>query len=630
MKHLYRVVRCPKGTAPGYLPWHHLWLALGLTALGLLLGWLTMPLAAVSSPDLSAQDLWAWYLSSGDLWYRNLLPPVLLIWLMYFLTGRCWLSYLLTALPALGVALANYFKIQLRGDPLLASDLKLISEAGGIVGNYSLDMTPLIQQTLGWAALGLVLALLLLPRGLRRRDIRIFGLLSAAAVMGTAFLTLYCNEASYRRTTAGSELVNPWSDTEVFVSHGVLYPFLYSVQDMLPVPPEGYQEAVASSALELYPEEAIPEDQKVSVVGIMLEAFCDLTDFPALAEQEGVQAVYAPWHALEEESVSGDLLTNIFAGGTVDTEWCFLTGYSQYEEFRNDVDSYVWYFDRQGYQTRGGHPGFGWFYNRQNVNQFLGFQEYWFTENHYGELVDPVEAQWNSDLLLVDEIAKDLRSCLDGEGRPVFSFSVSYQNHGPYEWTYTANETYLDPKTSGLPEESCYVFNNYLHGANITISAMTLLAQQLEEMEEPVVLVLFGDHKPWGGNSNDAYYGIGASFDTTALEGFYQYYATPYLIWANSAAKETLGREFRGEGGDFSPCFLMPELFEQCGWTGPSFLQLAQEVREITPLVHQQGVYLTEGGQLTDHLSGEAADRLNEFFFAQYYREHKVVPEGAG
>ena len=75
---------------------------------------------------------------------------------------------------------------------------------------------------------------------------------------------------------------------------------------------------------------------------------------------------------------------------------------------------------------------------------------------------------------------------------------------------------------------------------------------------------------------------------------------------------------------------LMPELFEQCGWTGPSFLQLAQEVREITPLVHQQGVYLTEGGQLTDHLSGEAADRLNEFFFAQYYREHKVVPEGAG
>ena len=43
-----------------------------------------------------------WYMSSVDLWYRNLLPPVLLIWLLYFLTGRCWLSYLLTALLTWG------------------------------------------------------------------------------------------------------------------------------------------------------------------------------------------------------------------------------------------------------------------------------------------------------------------------------------------------------------------------------------------------------------------------------------------------------------------------------------------------------------------------------------------------
>ena len=69
--------------------------------------------------------------------------------------------------------------------------------------------------------------------------------------------------------------------------------------------------------------------------------------------------------------MSGNLLTNIFAGGTVDTEWGFLTGYSQHQDFTKATDSYVWYFDRQGYQTRGGHPGFGWFYDRENVNQYL-------------------------------------------------------------------------------------------------------------------------------------------------------------------------------------------------------------------------------------------------------------------
>ena len=68
MKHLYRVVRCPKGTAPGYLPWHHLWLALGLTALGLLLG-----LAALA---LTGLVLWVVWFSLATLWSvaRGLLP----------------------------------------------------------------------------------------------------------------------------------------------------------------------------------------------------------------------------------------------------------------------------------------------------------------------------------------------------------------------------------------------------------------------------------------------------------------------------------------------------------------------------------------------------------------------------
>lgn len=211
----------------------------------------------------------------------------------------------------------------------------------------------------------------------------------------------------------------------------------------------------------------------------------------------------------------------------------------------------------------------------------------------------------------------------------MFSFSVSYQNHGPYEWTYTANETYLDPETSGFPEEACYVFNNYLHGVNITISAMTLLAQQLEELEEPVVLVLFGDHKPWGGNSNDAYYGIGASFDTTTLEGFYQYYSTPYLIWANSAAKETLGQDFRGEGGDFSPCFLMPELFEQCGWTGPS-LPPAVSAGAGGHAPGPSAGRLSDGGWTADGAASPGRRRTGSTSFLRaYYREHKVVPEGA-
>ena len=144
-------------------------------------------------------------------------------------------------------------------------------------------------------------------------------------------------------------------------------------------------------------------------------------------------------------------------------------------------------------------------------------------------------------------------------------------------------------------------------------------------MEEPVVLVLFGDHKPWAGNGNSAYANIGLDFDCSTTKGFTDYDATPYLIWDNAAAKEALGKDFVGAGGEFSPCFLMTEVFDQCGWEGPGFMQLSRELRDITPLVHVRDLYWKEDG-LTDTLSAEEQEFLSKFLWAQYYRETKIVP----
>ena len=350
------------------------------------------------------------------------------------------------------------------------------------------------------------------------------------------------------------------------------------------------------------------------------DAFGNMTrETLALAEQPAVQAVYAPLHDLEEQSVSGDLLTNIFAGGTVDSEWGFLTGYTQHEDFRKPTDSYVWYFREQGYHTLFHHPGYSWFYNRQNVNEYLGFEESWFTENYYGALVDPVDAVMRSDETLVDGILDGLR-----EPGPWFSFSVSYQNHGPYE-TASAQEVFLSPGDTGWSAETCNMLNNYMSNVSSTLAAMERLTRELNARPEPFVLVLFGDHKPWMGNGNTGYTEIGAGFDLSQLSGFREYYSTPYLIWANSAAREALGNSFTGEGGDFSPCFLMNKVFELCGWEGPGFMELSRQLEAISPLIHTRGLFLS-GGILTDALVPEEARFYQQFLQAQYYRETVVIP----
>lgn len=603
---------------PPLTPLRRAWLIFALTGLGCCVGVLTLLYGAAAYIKLPGLALFRSYFHHPALLGLNLLPPVLLIWLFYFLTRRGWGAFLGSFLPCVAVAMVNYFKIRLRSDPFLAADLTLISEAGGIVGNYSLDVDWLTWLTLGALLAGLLFSVLLIPKWPRRGWGRAFATASCAAVCAVSCASLFTNSDLYQ-STDNSEYINPWSDVEVFVSKGCLYPFLYSMRDMFPAPPPGYDGAQAQAMLGAFSDADIPADKQVSVMGIMLEAFCDLTDFDFMADHPDAARVYDPWHTLAEQGVSGRLLTNIFAGGTVDSEWGFLSGYSQHDDFRRDTDSYVWYLRDQGYQTFFSHPGYGWFYNRQNVNDYLGFQDSWFTENHYGALVDPTSAIYHSDDILVRELLAQLTQRTE-EG-PCLSFSVSYQNHGPYESAYSAGVEYFTPANSGMAAESCHIWNNYLRGVDSTIQAMVQLTQGLEELDRPVVLVLFGDHKPWGGNGNSAYADMGLTFDLGTLQGFYDYYATPYLIWANSAAKEVLDSDFTGEGGDFSPCFLMPKVFDLCGWTGPGFMQLARQVREITPLVHERGLYLS-GGQITDALPQGQQDFVDRFLWAEYWREN--------
>lgn len=618
MRQIKNIIKGGEGASPLENRLHQAYLTLFLTAFGVANGLLALRLAACSYAAFWHPWVWASYFERPPIVLLNILPGLLFIWLGYFLFRRAWAAYLFSAVPCIGLALVNYYKIQLRGDPLLASDLWLIRTARGILGRYSLDITRVVLVAVGCAGLMLLFSVFLMPNGLRSRRIRLGGVVVCLALMPLLYSQVYMSPPIYRQTAGEEDMYNRWSNVESFVSRGFWYPFVCTLSGLFPSPPEGYYAGEARALLASYEDADIPEDKRVSVVGVMLEAFADFTDFPMLAEREKVAALYEPLHELEARSVSGDLLTNIFAGGTVDSEWGFLTGYSTHEEFRAAVDTYVRYFSAQGYETAYRHPGYGWMYNRANVNEYLGFSDSVFTENGFGDLVDPEEAPKRSDAVLFGCLLGELEA-RSAEDAPLFLFSVSYQNHGPYDDRDNPGGVLTEAETGwSLPTVS--IVNNYLSGVADTIAELARFTGGLEALDEPVVLVVYGDHKPWLGNDNSAYLEMGVDLDVTEPEGFYNYYATPYLIWANGAAKAVLGGEFTGDGGDFSPCFLMPELFDLCGWEGPGFLRLSRELRSVTPLVHERGIYL-EDGVLADALSPDAAAFYRRFLWAQYYRE---------
>ena len=257
---------------------HRIWVFFWLTVLGAGIGLLSLYLTAHSYASIDATALLQSYFKIPLLVMMNLLAPILLVYLGFFLFARPWAAYLLSALPFFTLALASYYKVQLRGDPVLATDLRLIRTAGGIMGNYTFEISAPVIVVLEGFVLMLVLSCLMLRKERMSPRSRLAGIMLMLSVTLACYFELYTSSSIYKET-ANNDLISPWSAVEVYISRGTTYPFLHSVQDMFPEPPEGYRESEAKQTLEQYADTDIPDEQKITVVGIMLEAFSDLSDF---------------------------------------------------------------------------------------------------------------------------------------------------------------------------------------------------------------------------------------------------------------------------------------------------------------------------------------------------------------
>ena len=591
---------------------HRIYLGVMLVLMGLGIGCVSMLLAS-SFFSRDGITIFLNYFKHPHVALLNLLPPVLLVLLLWFLLGRVQAAFLITAGVVLGFSVGNFYKLQLRDDPLMAVDLTTIGEAGGVLSRYQLTWHWKLGVAAAAVIFGAVFIHFLVKGRLKNRRLRAAG---AAAVLaaGALCIPLYASDSLYDKEVADTELIDIWSDMQQYVARGFLYPFLHSVKDLVPQPPEGYDEDRPATMLAAYEDGEIPADKQVNIISFMLEAYMDLSVF----ENDRIQLaqdLYAPLHELQEECVSGLLVDNVFAGGTKDTELCFLTGYTNQEGYRRNTNSYVWYLDSQGYATEGFHPSGGWFYNREKVNAYLGFDRYLFIEDF------PVEDR--SDEFFFAQL-KQMWEERDPSA-PYFNYSLSFQNHGGYDSTATGEEIFVE--RGELSEETFNMLNNYLTGIADTTRRIADLADYFRDCEEPVVLVFFGDHMPWMGNGNSGYADMGLDLDLGSQEGFLNYYSTRYYIWANDAAREVTGNDFTGDGGAISPCFLMSKVFDLCGWEGPAYMQACRPIAQRVNVIHALGHYM-EGGTVTQQLSPEGAALAEDFLSLEYYEKNHFAYEG--
>ena len=475
------------------------------------------------------------------LFVLNLLPVVIVSVFAYLITNSSALSVFLSGGIFTVFAVSNSIKISMRQDPVLPTDLKLLSEVYIVLKNFSpsdIILTAIIAV--------LVIALAVIAF-IFIRSKKITFKMRSGLICGLIVLCVSINSHVYADTAlydSFTVLGNRYFTVNQYGSKGAVYSFCHNLNTMKVTEPEGYDNYDFTSLYSyMYNEENAKN--RPNVIMIMGEAFSDLSENEHISF-EGYTDPLENFKALceEESSISGSIVVPNFGGGTSDTEFDVLTGYPtkymgstlpSYNFVNSKTDSVAHIFKNMGYDTLAIHPGYSWFYNRLNVYNHLGFDRFIHLDDF-----DPVtqnKGGYIAEDACMDKVINEIDESLK-QDHPLFMFCVTIQNHGPYDEKY--NEKYDNFATDVyLTENESILLNSYFEGIKDADRELKRLTDHLSESDEPFVVVYFGDHLPGFSNGMEFFdildYDI--NINGTVKERI-AVNEVPFLIWQNDAAKD--------------------------------------------------------------------------------------------
>ena len=265
-----------------------------------------------------------------------------------------------------------------------------------------------------------------------------------------------------------------------------------------------------------------------NIIFLQLESFYDVTNI----EGYEYSAHPHPIYSMLKEQLPGGLLTVPSIGaGTANTEFEVITGmdvslfgiaeYPYLSVLQNQTcESMAYNAKDYGYSTHAIHNHKGTFYDRNKVFPNLGFDTFSSIENI--PITIRNQRNWGKDAMLLDPIL-DTLSSTDGKD---LIYTISVQPHGRYpsEAKYNKLLKGQDPRIGVTgneynPENPSFTY--YVNQLTEVDTFLGNLILELSFIDEPTVLVFYGDHLP--AFSVQKYWKL--------KEG--DCYQTDYIIWNN-------------------------------------------------------------------------------------------------
>ena len=422
------------------------------------------------------------------------------------------------------IGIVNGVILTQRMTPFTVKDLSILDDGITIVSNY-MSTFQIVMAAIG-VAVAIGLLVLLFIKGPKKKERvkwkrNLIGVLLVLAVTfgATSIMiktgkieTFFGNLAyAYRDYGVVYCFTNTWLNT------GISKPDNYSQDRMLDIFSD--EELGDDNAMLLTQKDE--DEEHPNIIFLQLESFIDPSNITSI---ETSKEACPNFRNLVNNYPSGQLTVPACGAGTANVEFEVMTGISAkffgpgeypYKSVLKEKTMETLGYDLKslGYSTHAIHNHRAVFYNRNTVFANMGLDT--FTSIEYMSDVEKTPKNWAKDNILTESMLDALNST---ESRDMI-YTISVQGHGKYP----SEQVIQNPEitvTSATSEELKWKFEYYVNQVHEMDNFIGQLTEALSNYDEPVVLVMYGDHIP----------AIDMTEDDLASRNLY---GTEYVIWSN-------------------------------------------------------------------------------------------------
>lgn len=452
----------------------------------------------------------------------NVIIASLIFYGFLLLFKKGWIASAVQSFIYMALSITELFKFNTNGNHLIMTDMKLVKSVKSLTSFAYIKITPVLIAYVLIVLIYVGAIFWFNPKLKMKISKRIAPALACMATCISVVVVPAISKPVYSLfdldTTSAD---NTFKLNEKFDNNSFLAFFCETASENLAnrlKEPENYNNDTVEAIVEINAENnesSAFENEKPNVIMIMSEAFADFRRFEEQLDLN-IGDTYKGFDNVAAEGYRGTAIVPTYASWTVRTE--FELNFGLPVRALNDPNmpqrllldraqpTIASYYKDWGYSTAYVHPFMGSFYSRQKVYANFGFDKLIFDEdftvpiNYYGTYIDD-QTVFNQ----IEKLVKDT-------DEPLFLHTTTMQNHQPYD-------------QGENPDDE---MGNYFQWIAKTGTDFEAFIDNLEEIDEPTVVFMIGDHYPSLKGENSVYDQLGINGDNCSV-----LYEQPYIVWSN-------------------------------------------------------------------------------------------------